>query len=57
MHRITLHTDSVWDLSFKNGRLVTGGLDGTLAVFRLEEDARELEVNCIMQVLEIYFRT
>ena len=50
LHRITLHTDSVWDLAYKEGRLVTGGLDGTLAAFRLEDSGRDLEVTCIMQV-------
>ena len=59
LHHITLHTDSVWDLSFTGNRLVTGGLDGTLAIFWLQDEGRDLGVSSIMgvslQTSVIYF--
>ena len=47
-HVINLHNDSVWDLKLRNHTLVTGGLDGFIGIFSLEN--RNFQVRYLFKV-------
>ena len=47
-HVINLHNDSVWDLKLRNYTLVTGGLDGFIGIFSLEN--RNFQVRYLFKV-------
>ena len=52
LHTITLHNDSVWDLKLKGETLVTGGLDGAVGIFNLNNG--NLQTNNFFKVSELF---
>ena len=48
-HVINLHDDSIWDLKLRNYTLVTGGLDGVIGIFNLEN--RNFQVLHLFKVI------
>ena len=56
LHTLTVHVDSVWDLRIHYDILATAGLDGTVGVFKInqEPDEQLVDVKFLIHVSQLY---
>ena len=51
-HIIDVFNDSIWDLKLKNHTIVTGGLDGIIGIFNIEN--KHFQVRHLFKVLSYF---